>query len=153
MDVPNLRVSSMIKVDGGVSHNNFVNQFIANMSGRKIVRYQHPGQTTALGAAFLAGLGAGMIRQDKQNKQNFRWSSQFFLPPTGIWKSKKELKWLRTAMQQYVPQFDEQTRQARYAVWKRAVERSLGWEQHDGRPDANLNGQPVQTSEKQAEML
>jgi len=129
MDVPNLRVSSMIKVDGGVSHNNFVNQFIANMSGRKIVRYQHPGQTTALGAAFLAGLGAG------------------------IWKSKKELKWLRTAMQQYVPQFDEQTRQARYAVWKRAVERSLGWEQHDGRPDANLNGQPVQTSEKQAEML
>jgi glycerol kinase len=58
-DLPNLRVSPLMKIDGGVSQNDFVNQFIANMTGREIIRHPHPDQMTALGAAFLAGLGAG----------------------------------------------------------------------------------------------
>ncbi|ELR23639.1 glycerol kinase [Acanthamoeba castellanii str. Neff] len=107
-DLPNLRVSPLMKIDGGVSQNDFVNQFIANMTGREIIRHPHPDQMTALGAAFLAGLGAG------------------------IWKSKEELKGLRASMHRFTPEFDEETRRTKYAAWKRAVERAMHWAQDDG---------------------
>lgn len=59
VDLPSLRMAPLIKIDGGVSQNNFVNQFIADMTGRDIIKHPHSDQITALGAAFLAGLGAG----------------------------------------------------------------------------------------------
>jgi hypothetical protein len=80
-DLPNLRVSPLMKIDGGVSQNDFVNQFIANMTGREIIRHPHPDQMTALGAAFLAGLGAGANHLHVRPLHII--DSTFSLPPTG----------------------------------------------------------------------
>ncbi len=63
-------------------------------------------ETTALGAAFLAGLAAG------------------------VWKSKEELAELRQCDKIFVPNMDTHMRDAYYAQWQRAVARSLDWEVH-----------------------
>jgi glycerol kinase len=47
-----------IKVDGGVSKNKFLMQFQANISQTKIIKPKN-GETTALGATYLAGLAVG----------------------------------------------------------------------------------------------
>ena len=60
-------------------------------------------ETTALGAAFLAGLGSG------------------------VWKSPDELGTRRAVASRYEPVMSMDERDARYARWLRAVDRARGW--------------------------
>ena len=87
------------KVDGGASANNLMMQFQADMLGTEVVRPQNL-ETTSLGAAFLAGLGAGV------------WSS-----PDAIrraWKVGKVFK----------PKMKPEVRERYLTKWRRAVERA-----------------------------
>lgn len=54
-----LYLSVCIRVDGGVSSNDFIMQLTADLFGRKVARPQHH-EMSCLGAAFVAGLGVGM---------------------------------------------------------------------------------------------
>ncbi|MEJ2249173.1 MAG: FGGY family carbohydrate kinase [Candidatus Lokiarchaeota archaeon] len=89
-----------IKVDGGVSQNKYLLQFLADVLGKEIEHSQNP-ETTALGAAFIAGLS------------------------TGFWKSQKDLKNIRKIDETYKPKITEEERQERYRCWKDIVNRSL----------------------------
>ncbi len=91
-----------IKVDGGACRDNFLMQFQADISGSNVLRPQIT-ETTALGAAYLAGLAVG------------------------FWKDKNEIskKWLLE--REFKPAISADEREAKYAGWKKAVERSKGW--------------------------
>ncbi len=95
-----------IKVDGGAVANNFLMQFQADMMGTSVIRPKVT-ETTALGAAYLAGLAVG------------------------YWSSQKEIATLWQADRVFTSRLDEQTRQKQYATWKRAVSRALDWEEPD----------------------
>jgi glycerol kinase len=91
-----------LKADGGASAMDLLLQFQSDLVGVPVQRPQVQ-ETTALGAAFLAGLGAG------------------------VWSSKEEAASTWTLDREFVPgNRDEADR--RYRGWRRAVERSLGWE-------------------------
>ena len=96
------RIAS-IRVDGGASLNGFLMQFQADVLGMPLVRPLSP-ETTALGAAFAAGLSAGF------------WKDRTELP--GIWQEGAR----------FSPAMRDDERKARLAVWKRAVSsaRSFG---------------------------
>jgi len=98
--------SDMLKVDGGASVNNDLMQFQADMLD---VSVQRPvvAETTALGAAYLAGLAVGYWRDTSDIARNWVLDRQFD------------------------PRMDEQQRDRRYRRWQRAVERSLDWETDD----------------------
>ena len=85
-----------LRVDGGASANNFLMQFQADILGRRIVRPADT-ETTALGAAYLAGLSSGFFR-DTDELQSF-------------WKAERVFE----------PQLDAARREELYAGWKRAV--------------------------------
>ncbi|MET0401989.1 MAG: glycerol kinase GlpK [Cystobacter sp.] len=87
------------KVDGGASANNLMMQFQADMLGTEVVRPKDL-QTTTLGAAFLAGLGAGV------------WSSTDAIRKT--WKVGKVFK----------PKMKPEAREKFLTKWRRAVERA-----------------------------
>ena len=91
-----------LRADGGASNNNFLMQFQADISNIPVYR---PGcvETTALGAAYLAGLSAG------------------------FWKSRDEIKENNEIERTFIPAMDEERREALKGGWKRAVERSSGW--------------------------
>ncbi|XP_077472411.1 glycerol kinase 5 isoform X2 [Stigmatopora argus] len=90
-----------IRVDGGVSANDFIAQLTANLLGRKIERCRHR-EMSCLGAAFLAGLG------------------------TGYWRSREELKKLRQADAVFCPK--GQPSDARHLErWEGALRRSMHW--------------------------
>ncbi|GHO95486.1 glycerol kinase 2 [Reticulibacter mediterranei] len=93
-----------LRVDGGASVNNLLMQFQADILG---VPVQRPkvAETTALGAAYLAGLA------------------------TGFWSSQQEVAEQWAIDRTFEPQMGEDQRNKLYANWKRAVERSLRWEQ------------------------
>ncbi|MEM6280753.1 MAG: glycerol kinase GlpK [Chloroflexota bacterium] len=93
-----------LRVDGGAVANNFTMQFQADLLGVPVERPKVT-ETTALGAAYLAGLA------------------------TGFWESQDELadKW--ELDRAFEPQMSADQRDALYADWKRAVERSQGWAQ------------------------
>ncbi|WP_291562360.1 MULTISPECIES: glycerol kinase GlpK [unclassified Clostridium] len=95
-----------LKVDGGASSNGFLLQFQSDILG-KIVRRPLIRETTALGAAYLAGLAVG------------------------FWKDKEEImdKW--NIDNEYTPNLDEETRQKLYKSWRKAVIRAQEWEEHD----------------------
>ncbi len=92
----------MLKVDGGASANNLLLQFQADILGTHV---QRPvvQQTTALGAAYLAGLAVGY------------WQDQSEI--TSNWALDREFQ----------PDLPAATRAQLYGTWQRAVERSLGW--------------------------
>jgi glycerol kinase len=91
-----------LRVDGGASADSFLMQFQADILGIP-VRRPMIRETTALGAAYLAGLAVGFWRDLEEIKA--RWSiDKIFEPHMG--KSRAE---------------------SLCADWKRAVERSLGW--------------------------
>lgn len=95
-----------LKVDGGASANNFLMQFQSdildvNINRPKIV------ETTALGAAYLAGLAVGFY----ENKDDIKNS------------------WIID--QEFAPNMSEDKRKVLYKGWKRAVERSLEWAKED----------------------
>ena len=91
-----------LQVDGGASANGFLMQFQADICGIPVVRPQVL-ETTALGAALLAGLGAGVYATPEET--------------AAAWKQDLE----------FTPRMDEATRRLELAGWHRAVERSLGF--------------------------
>jgi len=92
-----------LRVDGGAVRNNFLMQFQADILG---VPVQRPivTETTALGAAYLAGLAVGY------------WSSQEEI--AGQWAVERT----------YEPKMTDTSRDSLYGQWKRAVERARHWE-------------------------
>ena len=92
-----------LRVDGGAVRNDFLMQFQADILG---VPVQRPivTETTALGAAYLAGLA------------------------TGYWSSQEEIASQWALEKTFEPQMSGEKRDVLYAGWKRAVERSKGWE-------------------------
>ena len=91
-----------LKVDGGAVKNNFLMQLQADILGTQVVR-PIVNETTALGAAYAAGLAVG------------------------FWKSLDELRQNWGIDRVFEPQWDEARREEGYAGWKKAVERSMGW--------------------------
>ncbi|MDD4591060.1 MAG: glycerol kinase GlpK [Parabacteroides sp.] len=91
-----------IRVDGGAVANNFLMQFQADISRCPVVRPRIL-ETTAMGAAFLAGLGVG------------------------YWKNMDELKEQWTLDNIFKPEMDERTSGKLLTEWHKAVGRSLKW--------------------------
>jgi glycerol kinase len=90
-----------LKVDGGAAANDMLLQFQADLLGVP-VRRSSVQETTALGAAYLAGLGAG------------------------VWSSTEELSSKWRLDRQFEPS-DVAAADASYREWLRAVDRSLRW--------------------------
>jgi len=88
-----------IRVDGGAAANNFLAQFQADMLGVKLLR-PLTVETTALGAAYLAGLAVG------------------------FWRDRDEVASLWTAGQLFTPSMERERREALYRGWLRALGRS-----------------------------
>ena len=93
-----------LKVDGGASLNRFLMQFQADISGISI-RRPVISETTALGAACLAGLSTGFWQDLEQLRQGWRLERVF------------------------TPQMGEKQRRLLLQGWQRAVKRSQGWQQ------------------------
>ena len=91
-----------LKADGGASRDKFLMQFQADIADKKVVTPEIR-ETTVLGAAYLAGLGAG------------------------VWKDRKELKKLWLADRKYAPAMEKEIREKRLEKWRDAVRRCLGW--------------------------
>lgn len=91
-----------IKADGGASANNFLLQFMADILDAAVERPQVL-EATALGAAFLAGIAAG------------------------IWRYPDDIERIRRVDREFTPAMDAATRDALYAGWKKAVERASHW--------------------------
>lgn len=91
-----------LKVDGGASRDSFLMQFQADILDCE-VRRPMIRETTALGAAYLAGLAVG------------------------IWKDKEEIRSLWNCDVTFASQMEEERREKLLRGWHRAVERSLGW--------------------------
>ncbi len=94
-----------LQVDGGASANAFLMQFQADISQIPVVR-PRVLETTALGAALLAGLGCGLYRSTEEM--------------AGLWQ--KDLE--------FTPRMDEATRRLQLRGWHRAVERARDWVEH-----------------------
>ncbi|PHV70832.1 glycerol kinase [Sporanaerobium hydrogeniformans] len=97
---------SSIKVDGGASKNDFLMQFQADITGANVVR-PIVTETTALGAAYLAGLAIG------------------------YWKDKKELLEAWRVDKTFVPVMEKEIRAKKYRGWKKAIKRCMEWEIED----------------------
>lgn len=97
---------SSLRVDGGASVSNIMMQIQSNMIRTPVDRPKMV-ETTALGAAFLAGLAVG------------------------FWKNEEELSELREVDRIFTPQMDVQERDKLYAGWKKAVKRAMNWEEQE----------------------
>ncbi|MYW04074.1 glycerol kinase GlpK, partial [Streptomyces sp. SID3343] len=93
---------SVLKVDGGVTDNSLCMQIQADVLGVPVIRPTVP-ETTALGAAYAAGLAVGFWRDTDELRAN--WN--------------QDRRW--------EPEWDQEQRESGYADWKRAVERTLDW--------------------------
>ena len=92
-----------LKVDGGMVFNELLMQFQADQLGVPVIR-PRVAETTALGAAYAAGLAVGV------------WPGGF---------SELTANWAQSA--QWKPQMAEAQREALFAGWKKAVQRSFAW--------------------------
>ena len=95
-----------LRVDGGASISNIMMQIQADMIQTKVDRPKCV-ETTALGAAYLAGLAVG------------------------FWTTKDEIENIREIDRVFEPQMPREQRDKLYAGWKRAVERAKDWADHD----------------------
>lgn len=91
-----------LRVDGGMVDNDLLMQFQADILNRAIVRPAIK-ETTALGAAYAAGLAVGFFKDTDDLRSRWRQS--------GTWE----------------PRMGENTRERLYAYWQKAVKRSLDW--------------------------
>lgn len=91
-----------LRVDGGATANNFLMQFQADLLGCEIKRPKII-ETTAIGAAYLAGLAMG------------------------FWKNQEELQQLWEADQSFKPNMEAEKRDQLIHFWHKAVERSKNW--------------------------
>jgi len=92
---------SELRVDGGAARNDLLMQIQADLLGVPVVRPRIP-ESTALGAAGLAGIACGIWTMDEFAAQ---------------WQAEKTFE----------PQWNEDQRTARLARWRQAVELSKGW--------------------------
>jgi glycerol kinase len=90
-----------LRVDGGAAANNFLMQFQADMLGCPVVRPADI-ETTALGAAYLAGLA------------------------TGFWRSTEEIEGFWRVQRVFQPRMDPARREELLAGWRAAVARCRG---------------------------
>ena len=97
---------STLKVDGGASRDRFLMQFQSDILNKEVLR---PAirETTALGAAYLAGLA------------------------TGVWKSREEISHLWSCNQLFEPKMDAAQREKLVRGWHKAVGRSQNWAEHE----------------------
>ena len=91
-----------LKVDGGASANNFLMQFQSDLLHAEVIRPQCV-ETTAMGAAFLAGLAVG------------------------YWKDKDDVKQNWALGHSFRPQMPEGERQQLLSGWKKAVGAAIAW--------------------------
>ena len=91
-----------LRVDGGASVNDFLMQFQADLIGVDVVRPKIT-ETTALGAAYLAGLAVG------------------------FWKTQEEIASLWATDRTFVPKLSREESGARIAAWRHAVDRAKNW--------------------------
>ena len=96
---------AQLKVDGGAACNDDLMQFQADLLGAS-VRRPVVAETTALGAAYLAGLAVG------------------------YWQDMDELGRNWALDREFSPQLDAAERDRRYRTWQRAVARSRDWVEH-----------------------
>jgi glycerol kinase len=93
-----------LRVDGGASANEFLMQFQADILRVPVIT-QQTTETTALGAAYLAGLAVGFWKSPQEIAQNFKIKKRF------------------------LPKMPAKQRESLYRKWKMAVERAKGWEE------------------------
>ena len=93
-----------IKVDGGASRNKFLMQFQADILGKNVIR-PIISETTALGAAYLAGIAVG------------------------FWKDREEVKQFWHMADEFEAKLDKEKVDKYYKGWRKAVKRSLSWEE------------------------
>ena len=96
---------SELRVDGGASVSDIMMQIQADMIRTNVNRPKMV-ETTAIGAAYLAGLA------------------------TGFWESTDEIAKIREVDKVFEPKMDLEKREKRYRGWLRAVERSRDWVEH-----------------------
>ncbi|MBQ4308352.1 MAG: glycerol kinase GlpK [Lachnospiraceae bacterium] len=96
-----------LKVDGGACRNNLMMQMQADITDVQVVRPSCV-ETTAVGAAYLAGLAVG------------------------YWKTKEELIRNQQIDRVFDPQIGAEERERKVRGWKRAVKYSFGWAEEDG---------------------
>ena len=95
-----------LNADGGASRNGFLMQFQADILNKPVQRpINH--ETTALGAAYLAGLAVG------------------------LWKDLEEIRAQRAVDQSYRPGMEDSCRKGLLRGWHKAVGRSLDWADHE----------------------
>ena len=92
----------VLRADGGASANNFLMQFQSDITGRTIVRPMIR-ETTALGAAYLAGLA------------------------TGLWSGKEDIRRQWTLDKRYEPAIGKAERERLLRGWDKAVGRAMHW--------------------------
>lgn len=97
---------TQLKVDGGASVNNFICQFLADMSQNTVQRPQ-VFETTALGAAYLAGLAVG------------------------FWENQDEIRASWQVDQTYEPKMSAADRLRLFTGWNKAVESAKSWVSDD----------------------
>ena len=98
LDIP------LLRVDGGGTANDLLMQFQSDILGIPIERHAI-AETTALGAAYMAGLATGFWKDTNEIAENWRSDNRFD------------------------PSIDAATRNRLYSNWLRAVSRSKGWQQ------------------------
>ena len=97
---------NILKVDGGASANNMLMQFQADINQSTVHRPKCV-ETTALGAAYLAGLASG------------------------YWKNKDEIKRNWQLGKEFVPMMETEKRKELLRGWKRAVRCALAWAEEE----------------------
>ncbi len=95
-----------LRVDGGACANNFLMQFQSDLLGERVLRPEVI-ETTALGAAYLAGLAVG------------------------YWKDKDEVRENWALSRTFEPDMTEEKREKLLKGWHKAVQCSLGWEEKE----------------------
>jgi glycerol kinase len=95
-----------LKVDGGMVYNELLMQFQSDVLGVPVIRPK-VAETTALGAAYAAGLAVGFWGEIEDLREN--------------WAKDKE----------WTPQLDPAVRDKAYALWKKAVTRTFDWVEAD----------------------
>ncbi|MDX1638170.1 MAG: glycerol kinase GlpK [Balneolaceae bacterium] len=94
-----------LRVDGGASVNNLLMQFQADLLRVPVIR-PDVSETTALGAAYLAGLAVG------------------------FWEDQDEISTQWSIAKSYEPVMDQSKVEEKYAGWHQAVERAKGWKRN-----------------------
>ena len=90
-----------MRVDGGMSNNNWMMQFLADILNIKVERPTNH-ETTVMGAAYLAGLKVGFFSNLRDIED--------------LWKSDRI----------FIPNMDEEERHAMYSNWKKTVNNLIG---------------------------